>query len=89
MLLIKDISINLRHKKHIVPHTVPLLAKTIEQSILEEMELQNVSFSGLARATHTERTHLTRVLKETGREKRKLSDGLKKRIEAVLQREFN
>jgi plasmid maintenance system antidote protein VapI len=72
-----------------VPHNVPYHSKTAEENILDEMNRQNISFSGLARALHIERTHLTRSLKNTGGEKRKLSAGLQKRIEDVLGKEFS
>lgn len=61
---------------------------SIEKMILEELKIQNISFLKLAAMLNVDRTHLTRCLKMTGGEKRKLSDNLKKRIEEVLGREF-
>lgn len=60
----------------------------IEEQIILEMKNQGVSFTELANRTICERSHLTRCLKLTGGEKRKLSKQLKERIEEALKKQF-
>lgn len=72
----------------IMPQDMPSTEKSAESMILDELKSQNISILKLSRLVQTDCSHLTRCLKMTGGEKRKLSDGLKKRIEEVLGREF-
>lgn len=66
-----------------------ILEKTIEEKILEEISRRNKSIPWLSEQVFVGFRHLYYVLKGKPGEKRKLSDGLKKRIEAVLGKDFN
>lgn len=70
------------------PHTPQLPEKTAEEKIMDEIAAQNTTMTWVAWKAHVTKVHLHYVLKGRGDEKRKLSDGLKKRIEVALGREF-
>lgn len=60
---------------------------SIEQQIINEIKAQNTSALWLASRVNVAKQHLYMVLGMAA-EKRKLSDGLKKRIEEVLGKTF-
>lgn len=72
---------------HSALHGPPLKMNT-EQSILKEMEKQNISFKQFAADLDVSRFHLTSCLKGEGNKKRDLSQQLLDKINAVLGTDF-
>lgn len=64
------------------------MSESPENLIIKELLSRKKSVAWLADLVHISPRHLYFVLTGKGMEKRKLSDGLKKRIEEVLGREF-